>query len=422
MKILLLNTNDLNGGAARAAYRLHKGLVNIGVDSEMLVQDKTSDDRTVINPQTKLEKGWAKIRPTLDTILLPFYRQRDRIPYSTQWFPDRIAAKVAQINPDIINLHWICGGYLQIETLSKLNKPLVWTLHDMWPFTGGCHYNQDCDRYTDSCGSCPQLHSTSNWDLSHWVWQRKAKALKNLNLTIVALSHWLAKCASASSLFQDLPVKVIPNGIDTTKYKPIEQKLARKLLDLPDNKQLVLFGAINATSATRKGFHLLQPSLQYLSQSGWQEKLEVVIFGASEPINPPNLGFKCHYLGRLNDDISIVLAYCAADVMVVPSIQDNLPNTVMEAIACGIPCVAFNIGGIPDMIEHQHNGYLARPFEEEDLAAGIAWILEDRDRWQSLSSRAREKVEREFTLSTQASKYLKLYNQLLEGDRPVGGG
>ncbi len=422
MKVCLLSNSDGRGGAYAAAYRLHQGLRSSGLDSTMLVGKKSRDDFTVVSSNSKLAKIWRNFAPSLDALPKFFYTQRENTPYSIQWLPDQIASQVAQINPDIINLHWINAGYLQIETIAKFNKPIVWSLHDMWPFTGGCHYNQDCDRYTNSCGSCPQLHSTSNWDLSHWVWQRKAKALKNLNLTIVALSHWLAKCASASSLFQDLPVKVIPNGIDTTKYKPIEQKLARKLLDLPDNKQLVLFGAINATSATRKGFHLLQPSLQYLSQSGWQEKLEVVIFGASEPINPPNLGFKCHYLGRLNDDISIVLAYCAADVMVVPSIQDNLPNTVMEAIACGIPCVAFNIGGIPDMIEHQHNGYLARPFEEEDLAAGIAWILEDKERWQGLSSRAREKVEREFTPSTQASAYLKLYNQLLEGDRPVGRG
>ena len=294
----------------------------------------------------------------------------DRTPYSVQWLPNIITHKIAQINPDIINLHRICGGYLQIETLAKFNKPIVWTLHDMWAFTGGCHYSQECARYTKSCGSCPQLDSNRDWDLSRWVWQRKAKAWQDLNLTIVTPSQWLAKCARVSSLFQDLPIKVIPNGIDTTKYKPIAQSLARELLNLPQDKQLVLFGAMNATSDRRKGFHFLQPALQYLSQSGWQEKLEIVIFGASEPINPPNLGFKCHYLGRLNDDISLALAYNASDVMIVPSLEDNLPNTVMEAIACGTPCVTFNIGGMPDMIEHQKNGYLAVPFQIEDLAGG----------------------------------------------------
>ncbi|MDJ0636513.1 MAG: glycosyltransferase family 4 protein [Xenococcaceae cyanobacterium MO_188.B29] len=414
MKVLHLNTSDVNGGAARAAYRLHKELVNIGVDSQMLVQNKTSDDRTVISPQTKLEKGWAKARPTVNSIPLEFYRQRDRTPYSVQWFPERIAPKIAHISPDIINLHWICGGYLQIETLAKFNKPIVWTLHDMWAFTGGCHYSRDCDRYTKSCGTCPQLHSSRDWDLSRWVWRRKTKAWKNLNLTIVTPSNWLAKCASASSLFQDLPIKVIPNGIDPTRYKPLSQSLAREVLNLPQDKQLVLFGAMNATSDPRKGFNLLMPALQKLSYSQEQNQIELVVFGSSQPSETLDLGLKVHYLGKLNDDISLALLYAAADVFVAPSIQDNLPNTVMEALACGTPCVAFNIGGMPDMIEHKQNGYLAKPFEVEDLARGIAWILEDELCWQSLSWKAREKVEQEFTLETFTSSYLKLYIEILK--------
>lgn len=412
MKIVLLNTHDLQGGAARAAYRLHQGLQSIGLDSQMLVQTKISDDRTVIGSDTKLEKGWKKIRPILATIPLQLYPNRDPVPYSVSWLPSNINSKIESIAPDVINLHWIGGGYFPIEAIAKLKKPVIWTLHDMWAFTGGCHYSGKCDRYTKSCGACPQLNSNKDWDLSRWVWQRKAKAWKDLNRTIVASSNWLAKCASVSSLFQDLPIKVIPNGIDTNKYKPIAQSLAREVLNLPQNKQLVLFGAMSATSDRRKGFHLLQPALLYLSQSGWQDKLEIVIFGASEPINPPNLGSKCHYLGRLNDDISLVLAYNASDVMVVPSLQDNLPNTVMESLACSTPCVAFDIGGMPDMIEHQQNGYLARPFEVEDLARGIAWVLEDKEQHCKLGVRARQKVEQEFALQLQANRYLDLFQEL----------
>ena len=415
MNILILSTNDIQGGAARATYRLHQGLHDIGIASQMLVQTKLSDDRTVISPQTKLEKGWAKIRPTLDAIPLQFYQQRDRTPYSVQWLPDRIPSKIAEIDPDIIHLHWINAGYLNIETIAKFNKPIVWTLHDMWAFTGGCHYSGECDRYNQSCGSCPQLNSKRDWDLSRWVWQRKAKAWQNLNLTIVTPGNWLAKCAASSSLFQNFSIKVIPNGIDTNVYKPISQSLARELFNLPKDKQLVLFGAMSATSDPRKGFNLLMPALQKLSYSQGQDQIELVVFGSSQPSDPPDFGFKVHYLGRLYDDISLALLYAAADVFVAPSVQDNLPNTVMEALACGTPSVAFNIGGMPDMIEHQQNGYLAQPFEIEDLAKGITWILEDKQRWQSLSNRAREKVEWEFTLSIQASKYLKLYNQILEG-------
>jgi glycosyltransferase involved in cell wall biosynthesis len=410
MKVLHLNTSDINGGAARAAYRLHQGLQRIGLTSQMLVQDQVSDDSTVVKPATKLQKGLAKIQPILNILpLLLFSPQRDRVPYSLQWFPDAIATQIAQIAPDLINLHWISDGYIQIETLAKLNKPIVWTLHDMWPFTGGCHYSQECDRYTKSCGACPQLGSTREWDLSRWVWQRKAKAWRKLNLTIVTPSNWLAQCASASSLFRDFRVEVIPHGLDITTFKPIEQRLAREILNLPPDKQIVLFGAIKATSDQRKGFHLLQPALQFLSQTEWQDRLETAIFGASEPMDTPNLGFKSHYLGRLNDDFSLVLAYSAADVMIVPSLQESFGQTAFESLACGTPVVGFNATGLKDIVEHEQNGYLAQPYEVEDLARGIAWVLEDRERYEKLCDRAREKVEQEFTIDLQAQRYLALY-------------
>jgi glycosyltransferase involved in cell wall biosynthesis len=266
-----------------------------------------------------------------------------------------------------------------------------------------------------ACGKCPQLGSTQEWDLSRWVWQRKAKAWQNCNLTIVALSSWLANCAGASSLFQNRRIELIPNGIDTYKYRPLNQQVAREFLGLPQDKHLVLFGSLRATDNPRKGFHLLQLALQDLSQSGWQDKLELVVFGASEPENPPELGFPAHYLGQLNDDLSLAILYSAADVFVLPSTQENLANTVMEAISCGTPSVAFNIGGMPDMIEHQHNGYLAQPYSVEDLAQGIAWVLENQQRHQKLSYRAREKVEQEFTLAIQARRYVSLFTEILEG-------
>ena len=413
MKVLHLNTSDISGGAARAAYRLHKGLVNIGLDSQMLVQDKTSDDRNVIGSQTKLEKGWAKIRPTLNAIPLQLYRQRDRTPYSVQWLPSKMNSKIKSIAPDIINLHWICGGYLQIETIAKFNKPIIWTLHDSWAFTGGCHIPYDCKKYTKSCGACPQLHSNRDWDLSRWVWQRKAKAWKDLNLTLVTPSNWLAKCAGSSSLFRDLRIEVIPNGLDITKYKPIERRLVREVLNLPQDKQLVLFGAMNATSDRNKGFHFLQPALQHLSQSEWQDQIELVVFGSSRPENPVDLGFKTHYLGKLSDDISLALVYAAADVFVAASIQENLPNTVMESLACGTPCVAFDIGGMPDMIEHQQNGYLAKAFDVEDLGCGITWVLAERQNWQVLSRQARLKIENQFTLEKATQRYIVLYQEIL---------
>jgi len=420
MKILHISTSDINGGAARAAYRLHQGLQNMRVTSQMLVQEKLSRDKDVIAPRTRLSQGLAKAKLTFDTLPLKIYSQRHReTTFFVQWMPDRISSTANQIAPDIINLHWVSAGFMQIETLGKLKSPLVWTLHDMSAFTGGCHCTGDCNHYKTSCGSCPQLGSKHQRDLSHWIWWRKAKAWKNLKITLISPSNWLAECASSSPLFENLPIEVIPHGLDTQKYRPITKEFARKLLNLPEDKQLILFGSLQANSDKNKGFHLLQPALQKLSQSHWQEKLELCIFGASQPENLPDLGFKAHYLGYFHDDISLSAVYSAADVTVVPSLQESFGQTASESLACGTPVVAFNATGLKDIVDHQYNGYLAQPYEFNDLAKGITWVLENSDRHIKLSYNAREKVEKEFTLELQAQRYVNLFNDILERNKLI---
>lgn len=409
MKILHVNTSDLDGGAARAAYRLHQGLQLLGVSSHMLVRDKASADKSVIPQRAIL----TKLGPSFSKLPLRFYPNRSRTNFSPQWFPDKIATNVKQLDPDIVHLHWICNGYVQIETLAKFKRPIVWTLHDMWAFTGGCHYSQECDRYTYSCGACPQLHSAKNQDLSSWIWHRKAKAWKDLNLTIIAPSRWFAECAKASSLFKDQRIEVVPHGLDTQKYKPVNQQFARELLCLPQDKKLVLFGASSAALGDqRKGFHLLKPALQALSKSGWQDRIELVIFGTSRSQKTADLGFRVHYLDRLYDDISLALVYSAADVMVVPSMQEAFGQTASESLACGRPVVAFKATGPKDIVDHQQNGYLAKPFEIEDLARGIAWVLNSKERHQKLCIAARKKAEQEFTLELQAQRHLSIFKEL----------
>lgn len=414
MKILILSARDLRGGAARAAYRLHQGLLAAQVDSQMLVQNKLSDRNSVLAPQSKIQRGIAAIKPALDQLPLNLYRHRDRTIniYSSQWLPNNIVAQIEQINPDVINLHWVNGGFMPIEALSKLKQPLVWTLHDMWAFTGGCHYSDTCDRYLHSCGACPQLGSDRNWDLSRWNWRRKAKAWHNLNLTVITPSKWLASCAKSSSLLRNFPVQVVANGIDPQVYQPHDQLFARKVFNLPTDKKIILFGALNSTQDRRKGFTLLRSALEHLKSAQQAAKIELVIFGASEPAQPINFGFKTHYVGQLSDDAALSLLYASADVFVAPSIQDNLPNTVLEALFCGTPCAAFNIGGMPDLIEHQQNGYLAQPEQTQDLAQGIDWILADDDRYQQLRMNSRVKAIANFNLERQAQKYLQVFTNL----------
>ncbi len=412
MNVLHLSTSDIEGGAARAAYRLHQGLKATGVTSQMLVRAKDSIDRSVIADKSIL----TKLGPSISGWPLKLYPNRNRVLFSPQWFPDEIAAKVAQLNPDIVHLHWICNGFVQIETLAKLNKPLVWTLDDMWPFTGGCHYAEACDRYIHYCGACPQLKSQKSRDISRWVWWRKIKAWQDLKIVIASPSVWMAECAKSSSIFKDRPIKVIPYGLDLNQYHPIEPAFSRNLLNLPPDKQLILFGASPGTTGDpRKGLHLLESALKRLAQSDWQEKLELVVFGGTRPETPTDLGFPIHYLGQFHDDLSLALVYSAANVMVVPSLQEAFGQTASEALACGTPVVAFAATGLKDIIDHQYTGYLAKPFDVEDLAQGIAWVLEDRQRHQQLRAQARQKAEQDYSLELQAHRYQQLYQAIMDG-------
>ena len=410
MKPLIISTSDIEGGAARAAYRLHQGFQAIGTPSQMLVRAKFSRDQRVVADKSLR----TKLGPQMNNLPIRRYPNREPKMFSTQWFPDVIAQKVAAINPDVVNLHWVCNGFLKIETLSKLNRPLVWTLQDMWPFTGGCHYSEQCDRYQDTCGHCPQLKSTQRKDLSHSVFQRKRNAWASLNLTIVTPSHWMADCVRASALFQNRRVEVIPFCLDTERYRPIAQNVARDLLKLPQDKQLILFGALDATTDQRKGFHLLIPALEQLSQK-WADQVQLAVFGASEPANPIHLGFQTHYLGEFQDDIALALVYSAADVMIVPSLYESFGQTASESLACATPVVAFNATGLKDIIDHQRNGYLARPYSVEDLAQGIEWVLADKDRHKTLRTHAREKAEKHFSLAIQARHYQSLFADIMRG-------
>lgn len=416
MKILLLSTSDLFGGAFIAAYRLLKGLQQNDVQAQMLVQYKNSDDYSVvIGIQTKCDVFFSMARPFLAFlwgIPVRLYKHRKKTFFSPAIIPDNISKKVKNINPDIVHLHWIAGGFVKIETLAKINKPIVWTLHDMWAFSGGCHSDEECGKYMKNCGYCPTLNSNKKKDLSYKILQRKKKSWENLDLTIVTPSSWLGECAKKSSLFNKTRVEVIPNGIDLNRFRPIDKNIARDVLHLPKDKKLIFFGALTALDDKKKGFSLLKKALKELFSKG-NKNIEIVIFGSFKPKSEENLGFKTHYLGHFYDEISLALLYSAADVMIVPSIQEAFGQTASESLACGTPVVAFGNTGLLDIVDHQKNGYLAKPFDTTDLACGIKWVLEDDKRREQLCRNAREKVINEFDIVKVARRYEDLYEDIL---------
>ncbi|MBE0472145.1 MAG: glycosyltransferase family 4 protein [Methyloprofundus sp.] len=409
MKILIVNTSDIQGGAARAAYRLHQALLAEGVDSQMLVQSKSSDDYTVIGPHTKFQKAMGKMRPTLDSIPVRRYPARTKTLFSPSWVPFAgLVDKINAINPDVVHLHWIAGGMMRIEDLAKIKAPIVWSLHDNWGFTGGCHIMWECERYKQTCGACPRLASKKENDLSRKVWLRKQNIFSKLaDMKIIGLSSWLADCAKQSSLFKNHEVVCLPNLINTETYSPFNKSQARVLLNLPQGKKLIAFGAMSATSDINKGFKELAQALDHLPAD-----YELVVFGSSAPQTPQGFKQKAHYLGHLHDDVSLRVLYSAANVMVVPSLQENLSNAIMESLACGTPVVGFDIGGNSDLVDHQINGYLARPFDTNDLANGIDWVLSAIN-YNQLCENAREKVVSTFDSRLVVNQYIELYQHII---------
>lgn len=259
------------------------------------------------------------------------------------------------------------------------------------------------------------MHSKKENDLSKKLWARKFRAWKDVDMTIVAISHWLAECARSSSLFKNRRIEVIHNGLDEKLFKPMPKKVVREILGLPLNKKIILFGALGAVADKRKGYAYLKPALEELASGGRAEDTELVVFGSSEPEDPPRFAVRANYMGTLHDDLTLSMVYAGADVTVVPSTEEAFGKTAMESLACGTPVVSFDTTGLKDIVEHKENGYRAKCFEAGDLACGIAWVLEDEGRRQALSRRAREKVEEEFTLEIQARKYMDLYREVLKG-------
>jgi glycosyltransferase involved in cell wall biosynthesis len=406
MKILHLSTSF---SAQSAGYRIHKALVKSGIDSRVLVELKSINGSDILGPNTTFEKVVSYLRLYGDQSLLKLYRHKTGWPFSPSFIPERLPSKINTINPSIVHLHWICGGMIKIESLKKIQAPIVWTLHDSWAFTGGCHIPINCTLYQNRCGKCPTLGSNSNIDMSRWIWKRKFKSWRDIQFILVSPSTWLANCAHESSLFQNKRIEIIPNGVDTTMFKPLDKKIARNILNLPENKIIIVFGA-NSIDDPNKGSNFFLKALTELIKYVEPQEVEIVFFGNSTKFDKA-IPFKCHYLGAIHDEIVLPIIYSSADLVAVPSISENFPNTILESLSCGTPVVAFEIGGIPDQIIHKYNGYLAKPYLSNDLAEGINWIIDNRSSI-NLQRNCRNIITEKFDISMTANKYIKLYEKL----------
>jgi len=437
LNILHLNTYDISGGAARAVNRLHRGLLCLGFDSSMFVARKDTDDPTikVFKPPDPIPMDFpGRLRRYLDRHLSLFrrclglkpapispldfeYYQTSR-PSGYELFSDgRSQFKNTLLSQlphcDMINLHWI-ANFIDYQTFFPYltqKCSIVWTLHDMNAFTGGCHYDHGCGKYNSGCGACPQLGSLNEKDLSNWIWQRKREIFWKIEpkqMHIVAPSRWLGRECKRSPLLGRFPVTVIPNGLDINDFSPRDRCFARDVLGIPQGSKTLLFAA-DSVNNRRKGFAFLAQALSGLADLA---NLFLITIGSGKPVldtQIPQMN-----LGQIHNDRLLSLIYSAADIYVIPSVQDNLPNTVMESMACGTPVIGFDIGGIPDMVQPGVTGLLIPPKDVPSMSDAIRRLLMDEDSRFKISDNCRRITLKEYDLNIQAKRYIALYQNVLE--------
>ena len=425
LKVVQILTNDIQGGAARAAYRLHQGLRLVDQDSLVLARYRNSDDPFVCSISDLSPTEVRLDDYSLYAEIQANYIDSNRTDLSNTLFsypyPAVDLTKVEQINQaDILHLHWV-AWFQSAETVAsllKLGKPVVWTLHDMAAFTGGCHYSAGCKKYQSDCSDCPQLRD-NKYSLPAIILENKVRNLSSYsNLTIVTPSQWLADCAQRSRLFRNHRVEVIPYGIDENIFKVIAKTTAKEYLNIPTHDIVLLFGA-DSNQEKRKGASILIEALKKCLRSPLvQEKLQkgriqILNFGyGGSGLDDLSIPVTC--LGYVDSDEQLSYIYSAANVLLLPSFEDNLPNLMLEAMSCGTPVIAFKTGGMRDLISDEKTGKLVTPGDVEGLSDAISDCLLNPDKYEKMGFEARLRIEQEFTLKHQANRYLELYHDLLD--------
>lgn len=407
--VVHVSHSDGGAGAGRGAYMLHRSLHELQVPSKLLVRRKKTLDTNVVAPRTGFGQKVAKAHTSFEASL-PRYVGDPTDIFTINMFGSNVVRQVRRLGPDLVHLHWIGYGMLRPQQIRSFGRPVVWTLRDMWPFTGGCHYDHGCGKFEARCGSCPVLGSEREWDWSRWGLRRKVRAYGGSQLHLVALSSWIAAQAAKSTAMGDFRVRVIPPGVDLAVFLPIETGEARSRLGLPHEKRLLFFPAINPLEK-RKGWHLLRAALDSIVKNHERpDDAILLVAGKAEARAMVGSPMKVVALGNVEADTQMALAYSAADVTVVPSVQEAFGKVSIESLACGTPVVAFRDTGLEDAVAHKRTGYLAETNSVPDLARGISWTLDLKVTSEFRSETARRE---RYSASREARAYLELYRELL---------
>lgn len=417
MRVLIVNTSENTGGAAVAANRLKEALNNNGIKAKMLVRDKESDDITVAQLNKSWHQKWDFLWERF-VIYMRLHFKRDNLFLIDIANAGTDITKTREFKEaDVIHLSWINQGMLSLKGIRKIlesHKPVVWTMHDLWPASSICHYARNCRNYEKQCGNCPLLpgNGSSN-DLSARIWKKKRKILERNSILFVTCSRWLADKAKKSGLLSGQKVISIPNPIDSRAFTKENREEARLYAGLPEGKKLILFVSQRVTDK-RKGMDYFITAINKMVEAHpeMKDNCGIAILGGKAEELADKLPLPSYPLGYVSEEKKIASIYNSVDLFVLPSLEDNLPNTIMEAMACGVPCVGFNTGGIPEMIDHLKNGYVAEYKSSDDLARGIHWVLSEADH-QSLSNEAMKKVNQCYSQYAVAMKYIEAYNQAM---------
>jgi glycosyltransferase involved in cell wall biosynthesis len=414
MKIIYINQSDIDGGAARAAHRVASKLVEMDVDLKMQVMRKLGKDEWVIGPRNIFLLVVSRLLPRLDLIAKRIMGVNPRYPWSLNLIPNFLLSKNFVNSFDVIHLHWVGKNMLPVNWIPNFKTPVVWTLHDGWAFTGGCHYPTECRRFEQNCGQCPQLSKNNQNDMSNRIWLNKSVAYKEAPFHFVAPSHWIAEEARASSLLKDFPVTVIPNGLDTSVFRPYDKTESREFLGVSGDKRIILFGAMYADTDRRKGMDLLIEAMNILvkNDANFAKQNLLVIFGTGNEFLSEIFPLPVVCLGMISNVNKLARIYSAADVTVVPSRSESFGQVASESLSCGTPVVAFNTTGLKDVIDHMESGYLANDYKTEDLACGIKLIIENTDTRRQMSSVARQQALERFDINVTARMHLDIYRKL----------